>query len=183
MPQNVMTAAVTGLTTMRDGPRPQTRHILPQRQLDQLPSPAIMEELVARSMEIPLVRFQQSRMASDGSCALCLSDHIAGGPSEAFIDAHEFCHIHPLPESGIHLTLPRDLRDEVSRLGWGEPHPISLTGIMSGLMSIYLPRDAGELEIVLYLISQSCRFAQGRFAPATLSNPSSRHLGRQSRDE
>ena len=37
-------------------------------------------------------------MASPEQCPLYLADEFAGGPPEAFIDGHEFCHLHPLPE-------------------------------------------------------------------------------------
>jgi hypothetical protein len=100
-------------------------------------------------------------MASPGSHALCLSDQCALGPPEAFIDAHEFCHLHPHPEGSIHLTLPRILREEVLRLGWGERHPIAEAGILPALVTLYAPRSREETSIVLNLIVQSCRFAQG----------------------
>jgi hypothetical protein len=126
-----------------------------------LPGAEIVDELVARSLEIPLVRSKQSRMASPRTFALYLCDECAGGPPEAFIDGHEFCHLHPLPEGGIHLTLPKLLREEVVRLGWGEPHPIAKAGILTTLVTVYAPRVRPELEVVLGLIWQSCQFAQG----------------------
>jgi hypothetical protein len=101
-------------------------------------------------------------MASPRSCALSLSDQFALGPPEAFIDAHEFCHLHPMPEGGIHLTLPRILRDEVVRLGWGERHPIAEACILPTLVTIYAPRNREELEAVLGFVMQSCAFAQGK---------------------
>src|SRR5882724_2319163 len=90
----------------RIGPRPRTRPALPHIQLDQWPPAAILEELIERCLELPFVRSQQSRMASPESRALALPDRLAGGPPDSFIDAHEFCHLHPLPEGSIHLTLP-----------------------------------------------------------------------------
>jgi len=168
--QDLTLAAVRGLTASRPGPRPMTRRMLPHRQLDQIPTPELFSDLVARSGEIPLVQIKQSRMAPPGSHALCLADHIAAGPDEAFIDAHEFCHIHPPPDCGIHLTLPLPLRQQVVDLAWGEPHLISLAGILGSLVTLYVPRDQNELGVVLYLISQSCLYAQGR----TKTNPSER---------
>jgi hypothetical protein len=135
---------------------------LPHLQLDQLPPAETMEELIERSLEIPCVRSRQSRMASPKSHALYLADEFAGGPPEAFIDDHEFCHLHPLPEGSVHLTLPKILREEVVRLGWGERHPIAEVGILTTLVTVYAPRDRQEMSIVLGLIVQSCQFAQGR---------------------
>jgi len=121
-----------------------------------------MEELLDRSLELPGVQSKQSRMASPRSHALYLADRIAAGPPEAFIDAHEFCHLHPLPEGGIHLTLPKILREEVVRLAWGERHPIAEVGILTTLVTVYAPRDRPEIDTVLGLIVQSFQFAQGR---------------------
>jgi hypothetical protein len=101
-------------------------------------------------------------MASPDSRALYLADEIASGPPEAFIDENEFCHLHPLPVGSIHLTLPRILRDEVVRLGWGEPHPIADAGLLTTLVTIYAPRDRQEIDTVLGLVVQSWLFAQGK---------------------
>jgi hypothetical protein len=100
-------------------------------------------------------------MAAPGSHALYLADACAAGPPEAFIDGHEFCHLHPLPEGSIHLTLPKILRDEVVRLGWGEPHPIAIAGILPALLTVYAPRDKQEMRAVFDLVGQSCLFAKG----------------------
>lgn len=135
---------------------------LPHLQLDQLPPGDAMEELIAESLRLPHVRSKQSRMASPRSYALCLRDKHALGPPEAFIDDHEFCHLHPLPEGSIHLTLPAVLREEVVRLCWGERHPIAVVGILPTLMTVYAPRDGQELTTVLGLVEQSCLFAQGK---------------------
>src|ERR1044071_2438804 len=81
----------------RVGPRPRTRITLPHRQLDQLPPRDMVEQMVAMSTRLPHVRVRESRMACAASRALCLSDDFAGGPPNAFIDSHEFCHLHPLP--------------------------------------------------------------------------------------
>jgi hypothetical protein len=135
---------------------------LPHLQVDQLPTEETVEELMDCCLGIPLVGSKQSRMASPGSHALYLSDQFAAGPPEAFIDGHEFCHLHPLPEGSIHLTLPAVLRDEVIRLRWGEPHPIAAAGILTTLMTVYAPRDRQEMETVFGLVAQSCQFAQGK---------------------
>ncbi len=122
-----------------------------------------MEELVERCLKIPDVRSRQSRMASPDGHALYLADACACGPPEAFIDDHEFCHIHPLPECSIHLTLPKILQDEVVRLGWGERHPIAEMGILTTLVAVYAPRDCEELGAVFGLIVQSSQFARGKW--------------------
>jgi hypothetical protein len=60
------------------------------------------------------------------------------------------------------LTLPKVLRDEVTRLGWGEPHPIAEAGMLTTLVTVYAPRNCQELDPVLGLIVQSCQFAKGK---------------------
>lgn len=146
----------------RTGPRPRTPRSLPHVQLDQLPPAGVMEELLRLSLEMPHVRVRESRMASPGTNALYLAGDYALGPPEAFIDDYEFCHLHPLPEGTIHLTLPALLREEVILRGWGERHPVAGSGVLSALMTIYAPRDAEEFSAVFELITQSWRFATGQ---------------------
>jgi hypothetical protein len=101
-------------------------------------------------------------MASPDSCALWLPDGLAAGPKDAFIDEHEFCHLHPLPEGSMHLTLPPEIRRPVIDLGWAEPHPATLLGVMTeALVLVYAPRNPKELAVVLSLIWSSYQFARG----------------------
>jgi hypothetical protein len=162
MPVIAMLTILAVLTHSRFGSRPRMHRLLPHVQLDQLPPAEALEELLESCLKIPGVRSKQSRMASPDSHALYLADAVAAGPPEAFIDGHEFCHLHPLPGCSIHLTLPRVLGDQVVRLGWGERHPIAAAGILPTLVTVYAPRDCQELGIVLSLVVQSCQFAQGK---------------------
>src|SRR5689334_2756765 len=146
----------------RPGPRPKTPHALPHIQLDQRPPREIAQELIVESLRLEGVRAQQSRMASPRSQALCLPECLAGGPTDAFIDNREFCHLHPLPEGTVHLTLPNPLRELAIELGWGEQHPAARCGIMPRtLTTVYAPRNSFELSVVLHLIWSSCQFARG----------------------
>ena len=58
--------------------------------------------------------------------------------------------------------MPGLLREQVVRLGWGERHPLAEAGILTTLVTVYAPRDRQELEVVLNLIVQSCKFAKGK---------------------
>jgi phospholipase/carboxylesterase len=130
--------------------------------LDQWPPAEVAEKLIERSLGLADVGSKQSRMASPKSRALWLPDRCAGGPREAFIDDHEFCHLHPLPEGSIHLTLPNPLRDQIVELGWAEQHPVARAGVMpKTLVLVYAPRDRAELAIAFQLIWSSCQFARG----------------------
>jgi hypothetical protein len=161
MPVTVMSIRLTVLPHARSGDRPRMQRVLPHIQLDQLPDADSVDELVALCLQIPCVRSKQSRMAEPGCHALYLPDAYAIGPPEAFIDDHEFCHVHPLPQGNVHLTLPKFLRDEVVRLGWGERHPIAEAGFLTTLVTLYAPRDRQDIATVYELIVQSCHFARG----------------------
>jgi phospholipase/carboxylesterase len=146
----------------RLGARPRTHMALPHMQLDQWPPAEIAQQLVDLALSIPGVRAIQSRMAFPTSLALCLKDDLACGPPEAFIDNHEFCLLHSLPQASVHLTLPREVRDRVVQLGWAERHPGVQTSIIpQTVVMLYAPRDSSELRVVFDLICMSSRFAKG----------------------
>jgi hypothetical protein len=146
----------------RLGPRPQSCLTLPHVQLDQWPPPIITEELLGRCLTLPNVRPKQSRMASPDCHALTLPDELSAGPPAAFIVDHEFCHLHPLPDSSIHLTLPKYVRDRAIRRGWAEQHLVSRAGILpETLVLVYAPRNSSELAIVMQMVWQSYQFARG----------------------
>lgn len=135
---------------------------LPHVQMDQWPPTEISVELVARASRLPNVRVRQSRMASATTSALYLVDGCVGGPAEAFIDGAEFCHLLPPPEGNIHLMLPAAERAFAMELGWGEQHPVARAGsLWRCLVTLYAPRDEGELSVALRLIESSWQFARG----------------------
>ncbi len=102
-------------------------------------------------------------MASPETVALALPDESAFGISEAFIDIPEFCHLHPAPQGGMHLTLPFAVRMLLTELGWVEEHPAARTGSVSpGLLQVYAPRDERELEVAMSIIELARGFAEGR---------------------
>lgn len=147
----------------RQGPRPKSCCALPYVQLDQWAPVEMVNELFSQCLGFPNVRAKQSRMASPESRALSLPDAFAAGPPSAFIDDHEFCHLHPPPEGSIHLTLPKDLRLRAIHQGWAEQHPAARFGVMpETLVMVYAPRNSDELGIVLRLVWSSYQFAVGR---------------------
>ena len=66
----------------------------------------MVDQLVDRSLRLPYVATKESRMALPLSIALYLPDRYAAGPSDAFIDNHEFCHLNPLPECAMAWPVP-----------------------------------------------------------------------------
>jgi phospholipase/carboxylesterase len=148
---------------LRQGPRPRSCWALPYVQLDQWPPVEMVKELFSQCLGFPNVRAKQSRMASPESRALSLPDAFAAGPPSAFIDGHEFCHLHPPPEGSIHLTLPTDLRKRAVHQEWAEQHPAARLGAMpETLVMVYAPRNSDELGIVLRLVLGSYHFAAGQ---------------------
>ena len=146
----------------RNGPKPRTHTNLPHRQIDQFPPPQIFYGLIDRCLKTPPMGLQESRLAPPETIALWLPHDSAHGPASAFIDDHEFCHIHPLPEGSIHLTLPPAVARRAIEFGWAEPHTLTVTGFMAKtLVMVYAPRDDEEADVVWNLIMASFHFASG----------------------
>lgn len=148
----------------RRGPRPRTSGALPHLQLDQHPPVEIIQALFDCCLQLPHVRVQQSRLAAPEIQALALPDSVARGPADAFIDDHEFCHLHPSPEGSAHLSLPGPISSRIVECGWAEPHPSVQAGFLRRpIFMAYAPRDTEELEVVLNLVKVAYQFAEGSF--------------------
>ena len=92
--------------------------------------------------------------------AFVLEPGYAEGPREAFLAGGEFAHLHS--DGSLHLTLPRELGDEVVVQGWGEIHFDAETRRGSSIfMMVYAPRDDDELEAVWRIFRSSYEFALG----------------------
>ncbi len=124
----------------------------------------MQQRLIEECGQIPGVRLRRSRMAPPDTWALYLPDGIATGPPEAFIDQHEFCHVHGLPEGGLHLVLPHDMLARVVDMGWAARHPIRACGVLETLAMVYAPRDPDELRVALHLVRCARWFAAGALA-------------------
>lgn len=161
----------------RTGPRPRTQRLLPHTQLDQWPPVEIAVQLFERSLHLPHVLARESRMASPETRALSLPDEFAHGPTSAFIDDHEFCHMHPLPNGSLHLTLPVELSGAAVETGWAERHPSAQAGILPAtLVMVYAPRNESELEVVWRLVSVSYAFAMGNTTEMPVAPPDSKEI-------
>ena len=135
---------------------------LPCVQLDQWPPEIITRRLAEQALQLPDVSERQSRLADPSVRAITIPDEFARGSREAFIDDHEFCHLHPPPRGSVLLTLPPEIRQESIEFGWAEPHPFAGQGFLpAGLTLAYAPRNDRELRVVFGLIEVSYRFARG----------------------
>jgi hypothetical protein len=138
---------------------------LPHCQLSERSPGTVFEDLAKLAIELPNVGGRESRLAASNTCALTIPDALADGPKDAFIDDHEFCHIH---DGGyVHLSLPREVRERVVELGWGESHPSAQAGFVpEGWMMLYAPRNEEELSVVMKIVAVSQNFAMGVEAEA-----------------
>ena len=146
----------------RAGARPVTSGRIPHSQLDQQPDARIRAQLARRISDFPGTEKRPSAISVPGARALCLPEGTTPGPPEAFLVDREFAHLHPLPDSSLHLSLPLPEAEEVVAAGWAEFHPLAGTdGLSPAIVMVYAPRDEAELEIVLALVARSLRFATG----------------------
>lgn len=164
----------------RAGPRPAVSAGIPHRQLDQQPDPAGLRlALVAAVLDnLPAgVHEEPSGISVPGARALVLD--APAGPSAAFLTGREFAHVHPVPDSSLHLTLPEATAQEAVAAGWAEPHPLVATGrVPPTTVLVYAPRTHEEIDVVRHLVDQSYEFARSTApvhthgSPAAPSSPS-----------
>jgi hypothetical protein len=147
----------------RAGQRPRTTPTNPHTQLDQNPEEVLVRELAQKVFALSDVEERPSAISVPGAQALWLRDEVPAGPQEAFMIGREFAHIHPLPDGSLRAALPPELAEEAIEKGWAEQHPVARMGyIPPNVVMIYAPRNAGEIEIVAGLVTESYRYAGGR---------------------
>jgi len=147
----------------RAGQRPRTIPTNPHTQLDQNPKEVLVRELAQKVFALSDVEERPSAISVPGARALWLRDEVPAGPQEAFMIGREFAHIHPLPDGSLHAALPPELAEEAIEKGWAEQHPVARMGyIPPNVVMIYAARNAGEIEIVAGLVTESYRYAGGR---------------------
>ena len=146
----------------RTGPRPRTTPSNPHTQLDQQPDdPALFAELARRAFALPDVDERPSAISVPGARALWLRSSVPAGPPQAFLIGREFAHLHPDPDSSLHLCLPPKWVDHVLERGWGELHPVARMGLIPATaVMVYAPRDTNELDVVTSILHASYHFAR-----------------------
>jgi phospholipase/carboxylesterase len=77
-------------------------------------------------------------------------------------DAGEFAHVHPGHDGSLHVALPPALAADVIAQGWGVAHPLAGVRLTPGMVMLIGPRDAGELETVVGVITTSHGWASGQ---------------------
>lgn len=148
----------------RVGSLPKVTTNNPQTQLDQQPSQHLTAELLSFVKGLEGVTLQASRRAPPGTYGLYLARDLALGQPEAFMLDNEFAHIHPEPDSSLHMTLPDDIRTATLENGWAIAHPMAGQPTVSqNLVMIFAPRDDDEAKTVMNLVYASWRFAAGQY--------------------
>lgn len=143
----------------RPGPAPEVTTGIPHIQLDQTSDAETYAALVSWAFSLPSVVERASAASLPGALGLTLADDVAAN-DDAMIVGREFAHIHADPGTGsLHLRLSPDEAPAVVETGWGEWHPFALDGSMPGLVMVYAPRDADDLEALKLIIAASVEHA------------------------
>ncbi len=145
----------------RTGPRPEVSVAGPQTQLSQRSSPELWWRLGAAVFALPDVEPGPSQVSPASSRAVFLLDQaVQRAPETSLAPGRrlEPVHLHGVEDTSIHLCLPAPRGQELTRLGWAEPHQYGDYGTE---FLVYGPRDDHELRVVLALIAESLTFARG----------------------
>lgn len=147
----------------RAGQPPQVSVTTPQQQESQNSPAMLQEQLYARLQGLDAVHTAPSRISVPGARALLLDRTGAAGPDAAFIlpDTGEFAHLHPAFDGSLHLVLPPNLAQDALVKGWAVAHPLAGLRLTTGMVMVFGPRDAHELDIVSGIVAASHRYAAG----------------------
>jgi phospholipase/carboxylesterase len=148
----------------RRGEAPEVSVTTPQQQLSQNAPAELQEALFERIVQLDGVATAPSAVSVPGARAFILCSRDARGPREAFIvrDLGEFAHLHPSYDGSLHLALPSELAHDVLTKGWAAAHPLAGLRLTAGMVMIFGPRDAAELEIITAIVRASHAYAAGK---------------------
>lgn len=140
--------------------RPETTRSLPHSQLTQHGPDEIVDALHQWAFALADVDNHHSLVAVPGTRALVMRAGVETN-ERAFMAGREFAHIHPPPDNGsMHIMLPAIDAAEVCDKGWGEDHYLVTQGHMpKGLVLVFSPRNADELEVIKTIVSYSYEYA------------------------
>jgi phospholipase/carboxylesterase len=146
----------------RAGARPEVSSTIPQEQRTDNAPAELQEQLFARVAALPGVTTRQSAISVPGARGLML-DPPRLGPDDAFLvpAVGEFAHLHPGYDGSLHITLPPLLAADVIAKGWGVAHPLAGVRLTPGMVLLFGPRDATELETVVGVVATSHAWAAG----------------------
>jgi len=144
----------------RTGPHPSVSSTIPQEQLSDTAPGELQERLYARIAAFPGVTSRQSAISVPGARGFML-DPPRHGPDDAFLvpAVGEFAHLHPGHDGSLHVALPPVLATDLIAKGWGVAHPLAGVRLTPGMVMLFGPRDADELEVVTGIVAASHAWA------------------------
>ena len=146
----------------RTGERPQVSAQIPQEQRSDNAPIELQQQLFSLLAALPGVTTRQSAISVPGARAFQL-DPPRRGPDDAFIvpSVGEFAHVHPGHDGSLHVALPPVLAADVIAKGWGVAHPLAGVRLTPGMVMLFGPRDAAELETAVGVVATSHAWAMG----------------------
>lgn len=150
-----------GWLPARSGDRPEVSWSIPQEQRSQNSSAELQEQLFSRIAALPGVSGNPSAISVPGARGFMV-DAGAAAPPDAFLVPHvgEFAHLHPGYDGSLHVALPPELARDLIEKGWGVAHPLAGIRLARGMVMVYGPRDAAELEVVAGIVETSYAVAR-----------------------
>ncbi len=146
---------------IREGPRTETSYTVPHVQAFVDPVPEIDAELRRRIYLLPGIEDRPSITSILGTRALWLTADSEPTDLVATMREREFAHIHP--DGSLHAVLPVDRALDATDAKWAELHPwVGRDDFWDGLVMLYTPQNADELEITWQLIVDSYNFVTGQ---------------------
>jgi phospholipase/carboxylesterase len=149
-----------GTLPARAGVRPAITSRIPQEQSSDNAPLDLQEQVFARIAALPGVTTRQSAISVPGARGFML-DPPRNGPDDAFIvrSAGEFAHVHPGHDGSLHVALPPALVADAVANGWAVAHPLAGVRLTPGMVMLYGPRGADEVDTVVGAVATSHAWA------------------------
>ena len=143
----------------RAGPPATTTGTVPHQQINPAIVPELIDDMSARIFAHDDVESRPSSIVS-GATAIWLRDEVTLVRPECVVLERELGHIHQ--DGSVHVTLPHNRIPGAVAARWIERHPWADTraGFETYVM-IFSPRDSGEVDVIVELISQGISFVVG----------------------
>jgi phospholipase/carboxylesterase len=156
-----------GQLPVRSGERPRVSWTIPQQQESDNSPTEIQRQLFARVSAWPGVSIRQSAISVPGARGLMV-EPVPATPVDAFLvpQVGEFAHLHPGHDGSLHLALPPALAADAIAKGWAVAHPLAGIRLARGMVMVYGPRDAAELDVVTGVLKASHAYATAALGPA-----------------
>jgi phospholipase/carboxylesterase len=154
-----------GRLPTRAGDRPTVTSQIPQQQVSDNAPLDLQEQLFTRIAALPAVSTGPSVISVPGAHGFTLAPPRLG-PDDAFIvpAVGEFAHLHPGSDGSLHIALPPVLAADLIAKGWAVAHPLAGVRLTPGMVLLFGPRNADELDTVAGVVTTSHAWATGQLA-------------------